>query len=228
MAEEPAPVSIKDARPAGQRRLLERAYQLTADIMGLATVDDVVEGKCEVPEPHEVDAWSPTKVLGVALCLTLREFLPIVYPSWPKPSTCGWCIRAAGNTQEAANAAPLMGPDEISEHTLKCPFNPLVIRLGVIERLAEDASGPDRWALAMWRATSAEAARLKAEIVDVRTRYAAALPAAARVSSEMRAARDTLEHDREEYGTENTEAAEFVRLWGDVADAFDAAHGGPA
>lgn len=42
------------------------------------------------------------------------------------PQVCGWCVLAAGDTQEAADAAPTMTLAEVREHTLKCQHNPLV------------------------------------------------------------------------------------------------------
>lgn len=61
------------------------------------------------------------------------------------------------------------------------------------------------------------------ELRDLRRRYAAALPAAARVSAHVRGARAALAEDVA-HGHDNPEAAEQIRLWGDVADAFDAEH----
>lgn len=67
---------------------------------------------------------------------------------WPPVSqTCGWCIQAQGDTQEAKDAAVLYSFDEIKEHTTTCPHNPLVAELDRLRAplLAARKRDPSKW-----------------------------------------------------------------------------------
>ena len=42
------------------------------------------------------------------------------------PQVCGWCMHAAGDTEEARETATKYTLDEVREHTKICPHNPVV------------------------------------------------------------------------------------------------------
>lgn len=64
----------------------------------------------------------------------------------PNRHVCGWCVKAAGDDDSAAEAAARMTIDEIREHTMTCAHHPLVQEL---ERLR-----PVHEAAKAWRAES--------------------------------------------------------------------------
>lgn len=54
----------------------------------------------------------------------------------PQLHRCAWCWRAGPMTREAWEALPTMNLDEAQDHTQKCEHNPLVQRIGDLEKAA--------------------------------------------------------------------------------------------
>jgi hypothetical protein len=81
------------------------------------------------------------------------------HSKWPPtvPQRCGWCIRGAGDTDEARNTVEPMGYEALIAHVLVCAHNPLVAARAhgampahVIDEALEvcraASRGPARWA----------------------------------------------------------------------------------
>lgn len=63
----------------------------------------------------------------VTLCgLLSRELYDATPPYHERVQVCGWCVQAAGDTQEAQEAAVKFSLAEIREHAQICDHNPVV------------------------------------------------------------------------------------------------------
>jgi hypothetical protein len=82
----------------------------------------------------EVAAWSGIADHAVA---ELERIINL-------PHACGWCIRAAGDTDEARKAAQRFSLDEIRSHTVTCEHNPLVRQLWIARKALEEMAASCR------------------------------------------------------------------------------------
>jgi len=57
----------------------------------------------------------------------------------PKSHRCGWCVAAAGGTDEAWRSTELMDDAAVKAHTLTCEHNPLVARIRELDEALGDA-----------------------------------------------------------------------------------------
>lgn len=54
--------------------------------------------------------------------------------------SCGWCLRAAGNTLRARLDSKMYTFAEVTEHTLTCEHNPLVVENAKLKKQLRDAA----------------------------------------------------------------------------------------
>lgn len=105
-------------RPAEEQRLLVEAFEHAKTIMD----DDT--GRVSEREGMLAQAY-----------LLLVGDLACAFAMWRtydpnRPTKCGWCIHAHGNTQEAWDSLPFFeSGDAIREHTSSCFNNPVVVAL---------------------------------------------------------------------------------------------------
>lgn len=60
--------------------------------------------------------------------------------TWPPHNNiCGWCVRAAGDTQASAVEMPRFTLDEIREHSLVCVHHPLIAELAAMTAARDEA-----------------------------------------------------------------------------------------
>lgn len=79
----------------------------------------------ELYDGRESAAIPDAAVVAVAF---LREAL--APPTRPALNKCGWCVQAAGDTEEAWRAARSYSIEEVRAHVLTCAHNPLVDACG--------------------------------------------------------------------------------------------------
>lgn len=72
--------------------------------------------------------WTDKQALALGFKILAFE---ATRPYDPTRNRCGWCVAAAGDTQEAYLAAPIL--EDIQGHTLQCEHNPLVLKLAAVE-----------------------------------------------------------------------------------------------
>jgi hypothetical protein len=84
----------------------------------------------------------------------------------PQQARCAWCVRAAGNTDEAWRAATSMTSDEAAAHAQVCPHSPMVQE---VERLRREVDS--------WRGSDLERqlSEARAEVERLRPVYEAAI-----------------------------------------------------
>lgn len=80
----------------------------------------------------EIDRLRATDEEWSALCNQQHALLEqrVTWP--PTNNKCGWCVRAAGDNQAAAESLPTFTIDEIREHSLLCANHPLVAQLAAM------------------------------------------------------------------------------------------------
>lgn len=113
-------------RPDWQVALIDRGRQLIAR-MSTSVIDCIDSGGSLTVE--QVEAMSDYDAIA-AMCelfaydLYVEKYEPFAWGNGPQK--CGWCVFAAGDTQEAADAATTMTLAEVREHAKTCEHSPLV------------------------------------------------------------------------------------------------------
>lgn len=113
--------------------LLHQRQELTEQVAKLSNENDTLHQalqlmarKCGELDRARADAASST-TSWEDIAIHQHDLLES-YTTWPptNPQACGWCLRAAGDTQEARESATKYTYAEIREHTISCPHNPVV------------------------------------------------------------------------------------------------------
>lgn len=116
---------------------------------GLAPIDaervlfevEVAEGKLR-DEVSSARNFSDLPTYNRVL-VWLHDRLQAVYaalenPKAPVAARCAWCFRAAGGTDEAWRALPVMNMEDSAAHAQVCEHNPLVSELAKLRALLEE------------------------------------------------------------------------------------------
>jgi hypothetical protein len=71
----------------------------------------------------------------------LADRLRVIYtaPKMPTTFRCGWCLAAAGGTEEAWQALPSMSDPDMKAHTVECQHNPMVVKLDAVSAALDEA-----------------------------------------------------------------------------------------
>jgi hypothetical protein len=108
--------------PTDSRPLLLRASDLASPII------EADLGNSNLYAELLIDSADPMRVMAHAFWdvsdRLFQFYKPIAEVS--VAYRCGWCIKAAGNTKQAWDAAQVMTLDEVQAHTLVCDYNPMV------------------------------------------------------------------------------------------------------
>ncbi len=125
---EPAPRGRRKRGP-NERWLLEKALELTApnlqELLGAAPLD---LAKLEALDRTKLE---PTQIVILALWVTTFDILTLARSA--PALKCGWCLRAAPDSETRAAVPELDGEAELIEHVTICQNNPLVRELTALK-----------------------------------------------------------------------------------------------
>ena len=122
-------------RPAEEQKLLTEAFEIAKTI-----IDDN-------PDKHSIAEDTLAQAYLLLVCDLACAFAVWRTYDPNRPTKCGWCLHAHGNTQESWDTLPFFeSGDAIREHTSSCFNNPVVVALrhaidAILANPIEDADG---------------------------------------------------------------------------------------